>query len=1024
MDNRVFKDMPNRVLNDVKKSEDQCKLLLAEVMDVAAKSHPNYRSYTTSLLLNRLISIIDICNYRNEAGDLMHMAKDIFNNRATQPCYGLCCKSDALPIALKGVSKKWLDALKEAENSEEWLIQDKGWKSEVVLDAMAIIEEMEALLAKLANPSAPVAKVDHAYLPYTRAAKRRGVEPATDDVFERTQKLSRLWEKFRVIIGSEPDPDTVWFSYPFTKVENPPAHAAFASTENLNTIEQLWKSGSKSIFPLITGILPQPIGWSFANAFAEICASPNNYLLFARSHLVKNGSLAFALTMRDRVSYLLRSPKRVSSRVSWNTMINAMEDDDQQLLEFNSFEYRMTQVSNFGFEIYDNEPCNVWKRESDGPVILTSLLEHVCALEGFLQERFPVDSGLSCLVDLRASNAYLLNGLFFVDVENVCVDNNCVCTIVPALSSARLRFPRQAFVAKNLSSHKLLCNNLALFFYYAVTGNNLPEFSVNEDDEDGVFRSEFARKVNTITVDRRFLDPMFVHLILCLYVGDCNLRDPAFKSFAHQALLRAFLYTHEAKVNAYLHIKELQSEIGDHDQAMNVNFDSFLNIKRPQPGSDWVQSLALAYVEKYGMATAPSSMPNLRIADEPATGIGPHREIMVNCLLDLCRHDTFYLEIDTEKRKIVARKNKSTTCRVCQANKDKDDPQKCIVSLSPTTFAIAQFADRIVLECLHVNAALPVIFGMSAIAAVFSNVCPPETAARLLLSERSTFARKIADSTFEQRNAVHALPASVSESRLFPMYFPQFEKFRAELARLPERAAHALYTIINRVPETGELETDVAVNDLEARIMVASMITVGHLSDTLEFCQSLLEVHIGKITSYKSFETAVASISGVVENLGLTDHIALFLKTAKSIFSVWALFGWVCRASRSQLEEFLRVLGIESKILNRCKRLFFSNPDNLKTHLAAIECYNAMVQADDKLLVVDLVKPKVKLNALRSNFWLAEDLISVMFDADSNHMATVATCTHTITLPVAVDWRRINMLMEYVLASKAKYSMA
>jgi len=859
-------------------STTEAEKVFVGVIATALRNHKDFNDYVESYMTGRLLSIVELCDFQDQDDQWMPASVELFSllaKRAYRHCCSFCCKWNSLPLVAR-LSRK-VDLTGREPAVVAWL----GERSKLINlrtgDFSALVDKMEKLLA-----SAP----DSASAEHVKK-RARGISPPALSGSELAAAISELWKSLREWFFKGDDTKTSYFSFPFKKYRRSADFKAITKESQIRPIKA--DCERSQIFPLVTGTLPLSVEQRFADEYmayhGALCEEKLRRCLIPKGWNLRSAGIPFYVANRCYPVPLIEPKQMVSMALECapcvSTNADLVDDDDDNdddhqgvttsTVHTMSSSYHSHEIPNFGLKALHSNWMRIesWDAEDYSNAFLT-LVDHVALLEE-LCSKMPV----ATLFEKRGESI-VVNPLFFLTPSRLRNDyREGLFAVVPAMSlfeeRARNCIPYE-LIARGASIHRILCNNLARILYLIASGKDLPDFGV-DDDDDGIARMRFATTVSSMSTELELLSPNFMHLVLCLYFGDCELQSVEFKSHSSRAFfnLRAFKNCAENSCLAS-EIRIINKDIMVND-TQPFGDDEVTVMDRPVEGLDYFLTLlqkrkssrsSLGFLQwETRMNLVNHSTNGTRTWTD---GFGPHRELLALLLLDLCKHSKFKFELNEKRHEIQMRRFPSSECRVCCTEIARQtmhhlygSTSKCVLDLDLALGSPEGLATRIVHECLAMRVSLPVVFGLSALYVAFGSFGSNEKLLnRFLYAEHGWYAQLISSQDFASRNlrgSMQPPTGFMSDNRR------RLVHFKAAAQRNPTAAYLALYEVVNAVPFWENASSSVEMPDDTFRKLVLSLLRFNDFNVILK-------------SEYEALLFAGVDISAVEELLRFTNDMA------------------------------------------------------------------------------------------------------------------------------------------------------
>ena len=430
-------------------------------------------------------------------------------------------------------------------------------------------------------------------------------------------------------------------------------------------------------------------------------------------------------------------------------------------------------------------------------------------------------------------------------------------------------------------------------------------------------------------------------------------------------------------------------------------------------------------------------------------GIGPHRDLMRELLLDMCKHDTSFLELNAEKRQIRARtKNLSprgvATCAHC-ANQATHAAIAQLMARHHTVVpdsmcmlaAVASLANIdffIVQECIRIRLEMPYTFTMTALVAALNLDTNNQRSAAIELSEAGIYKTQVADCTFAER-------AQVEQQRVVDCFnrrphsggYRQFDMFMQCFAQSRVIAYNSLYFLMNRtlldtrVAAATVFESTASLPLEQMRVIVSSLLAFEPLSKQAnlaytEFLRQLADISI-PMADFVAIAVNPELMDSIPKTLPMGPFIGVVATNAK-LRAGWRLFQWLLDADYAQLCAFLKAMGVQLDVVLRCASAFFASRERSVYFAKAKQEYDTtgkrfLGTGPSQLEELHHSLPQFELSLLASQFWMRSDLIRVQMEPDSARLPTISTCVRVLNWPIGMPQERTTQAMANLLAASA-----
>jgi hypothetical protein len=1031
-------------------NNESCADLFSKIVSEAVVNHESPTTHMLSFFSGRLTSIVDLCDYEDFNGKTMRAGIELLEViRICWPCHctEICCSWDAYPLAMRAMrafkaSTAWKSdpLLAKACNTLS------GGEDVDILGAIDVIEKIEKILKSHVNVDELAVSSDVEHAPDTQSLKRRAVSPSTSTSQERTAKLiSDLWSTFCRSIGFFKGDNftSEKFTYPYRKRTAPAIDDKFLPlpvhiSRVLNSGEYLYR------YPLVTGRIPKTADFKFANDYAKVVDLSRRLrsnLLFENVDTFACLELPWAfIKIRERTpvrQFFYTAAKR-SMKIDYFTALDSVRKEEIIESRVDMFDRSMVQ-RNIGIGRIDmmntswaGTPWLLAKKDEWNALI--GLVEHVAALELLIMD-------ISSLVFRQEKDSpFVFNTLFFLGFENVMLDcQNGILNVFPIIGVASDFLPNDAFTEKNLNVHTLLCNNLARFLYFSISGNHLDFSDIVEDDDDGLNRERLSRKLVTMAADFTLLDSAFVHLIVCLFFGDCNFADAAFRGYYRNALKSAFHRNEMRLEEMRRYNSQFTRSILTGDMRRDPISDERLALITPNPEegeiTDWLESFVAASQQSQTILWG-DEFPMLEYKGVDARGMGPFRELIVKILIDCCKHSAFFLSIDTENRELVARRGLSDECAHCRASNGIFKHYltaiggSCILRPHPSRTSYNNLAREIARMVILTRADLPLNFGLSAIVATMAMPDSKEYLRTVMLSYTNSYRSAVFDSKFSNRNEIKNFETLKSLNLQELRSRPKFAKFAEAWKIDPHVSYMALYAIVNRVTPRIPGAIDSVLTLDNARAMLLSLLQFpANLIKTAKAASMAVarEMHLFSTTNPDEIR-AFAADPANAEKWSVLFRLSDECKTAVgAVHTAWSLIAWVSNASLEEISGFLLSMGTSINMFERCCSAFLGDPRRSDAVEEALREYYLVVQQllrannyEDRVALFCRV-PDYAFEKMSCNFWMDCDSVHVLFFNTRRRMPEIATCSRVLRMPVCATEESIKEMMAHVIAARSEY---
>jgi hypothetical protein len=1057
------------------KHAELCTKILEKFKECIAENHATPADFNVSFMANRLLTIADLCDFRDDKGAWMPAAIELFAilaERRHHHCSNFCCRWDTFPLVIAIVERLGVPFTLFTIDPVTQVKSKCMCNLETTKSFIGFVNALEILLPRLIDPAAVTQGAAG-----KRVVKKRQLS-SPEEQRELAAQVDALWKGICAYVNL--DHTSVKFTAPYSRDSTPPAvEASLKSTFPFVDVDEFCSVMSAVDRPLVSGKIPSLVDWRFANAFATVCSKefqarglhlfPTD-MRFARTGLlpivcIPENESKMEVAIKEhtiKVIHLWMNDRTLSATVSEDgdqddlmDRMFASPSTDVRGVELLENYYHESQNKNFGFNFYSHHYNSVMSQElddkfhRDAPIAFLALLEHMGALEEQLLACYPADKGWSVLVEERGGGdgAMVLNPLFFVGKENVRMQwEDSLFKVLPMTNLNRVCLPNAAFVRAHRGNVRaLLSNNLARFIYYAASGRPLPSIG-DTDDDDGLARAAFVHYVPSLTVDRHYLDAKFMHMILCLYFGECDLNSKNFRAYAQKALRGVQLRTAMNLRTSDQTCRETADLIAGQDMPIRNQWNTVLEVTDTLCWDAVYTKLADL------VRTSPSFMrefPMLKEKSSVGVGFGPHREMLTALLFDMCKHDTFFLELQPERRQIRARSVIARTCTHCST----DATQMAIrhlalrsgVSLPAPTCMLQLVACSgnvdfwIVHECLRARLELSVTFTMSALVAAMNLDTNNELSAQIELSECGIYKIQVADATFAERAKVEKQRTlDCFKRRQHSSGYVPFEMFQKCYAQNKIVSYNTLYYLINRMlPTVATFDVNnvaaKTLSDDNMRALVSSMISFEPLNRDAKTAFIMLKEELGRVNIDVRDFVAIANdpdlAGSIPSSVPMAPFIAVVATNAK-LNAAWRFFEWFLAADYAKLCAFLKAMGVEVDVLLRCASRFFAARDRTVAFTQAKLEFGFKGKpflgiGPSQIDELDTARPQFELASLSNSlFWLRSDQIRIHFEPDSTKLPTISTCLRVLNLPIGMSRERMASSMDHVIASAGTYLLA
>lgn len=914
--------------------------------------HGSQTNHHRSYVRNRLALVGDLCDMREPSGAFCTPATEMLAftwQGREQLCRNACCRSDVLPL--------WYKFLRDKHEGGRFFtpIMEKFLQMCVHLDWFDWFAE-----SQLRNSAASESEDgDGDGVPASK--KRRLARTLLG-----AQDFTQHWNAVLQFLGL---PTVSNVPLDFHSMQ--PVRVELCSP--LTTFDV---SPSNGDIALANGLLPPSVGVKFAASYmrASRIGAPCLIRAIDSVFIVNNVPI-------------FKPDNKYSEELPFLTPLAFLYSSLRNGSTF--FLNRLRYNMNFGLNQLQEERT-VWNAGVlfAGDLEIVTLLRHVKSLATTLT--------WSDLVELRGDKRQccLLNELLFLAPENIYV-SRAGFHLSPNLNIRRGVLPSAEFVRRHDGNvPALLSNNFARLLYSLITGREMPDtIGLEFDDEDGTSRTAFMFHVNPFTVSGTCLNPRQMHCLACLYFGDFK-----FDNEQHTAaLIDAFgaasdWFTNILPSGVYYNKDLLDSTTQFAEYVLRNHFAD-----RPQMvltnDSDG-RDLALQFCQKLpSYPLLEESIPYLKFHDSQAHGQGPHVDAARRLFLSACRHENFFLEIDAGRRRIVPRRNRSLTCRICSADVSSGgggDNAPCIFTHDEELLATSR---AIASECILMRIDLPVTLSFAAIVAILRiRIDSPELAVLLEYADSGPLAQRLSTLSMDEHNQF-VLTATTSRGEE-----PRLTQFvRSFLGEFNEKTMCILYGALNRsMPferKRPVAEIDVGV----AREVVFRLCQFTPSKVPTEFFDLFANLRRSIGNNPARFADYIRTLDSASPTTGRA--LRAIVAKHRENRALWSFFGWLQEASLADLCALVQSLGSDPALIAVYAQ------DNMPlvhtNYLLNAERRRALEDYDCQLeTLLDCRLPDWRVEQRDTGRILDSDRIAVCVSArDSEpHIVRVATCFRTLTL--------------------------
>lgn len=998
------------------------KTFLNEVLSIAKKNHATPDEYLESFKIGRLLSLVIICDLTSN-DTLVQPARELLSliskeKYAHCPC--LCCKWDVAPLVFRQLCDKKVPLTPDLKN---WTSTFPLEQCEKIEQFVSAVEEFEKHIAKITG--------EEATEPPQKQARRQ--KKKVSDLLFDVSHSSALWTQVRR-----------FFSFPTKAVSvgqlssKPPKLLECVDLPDADdklfrpTCSDVPEKLDACLFAVVSGTLPPFMESKFARDFLCILSDADDErCLFSCVRAVAYDGRVFLKTQESTVQCIVMPDIIDMGRFDDSLCPPSTPCDISYawIFRFTSFSHMMC---NYGLNVREPPQTLVEKLpKSAYQFVLYSLVEHVGKLERLLKEKnIPLLSG-----DVYEDT--VVNPFFVLTPNNVRYDRHTnIVKIVPCVGQ-RHRFTKSclpsSLIAKRANKHRILCNNLARFIYLAVTNKPLPEIG-DEDDEDGLARTRFAREASSMTADGELLTSSFMHMILCLWFGDCDLLSIEFRQYAMRAFTSIKDQFEEVPLTFQHEVREVRRQIVNEDFSRSIHFNK-LELAAPEEGADWVYAFFKSAAD-FGFAHfTDRNFPALTLKDQVAVGNGPHRELLVKILIDLCNHSGFPLTIDTDRRALRLRKSANDECLVCKNPRYPEtwmvwcgSSTSCIVSRGAARSSPESFSDMaiwVALQSMLESVNFPATFSISAIGYLLGCSTKKNFFDALLCADHGEFSAATASWSFSDRKMtcpdLHPYIGHQVSNSLSCQVFPSL---RSVFADRPLLACMALYHYANSVPFESDLpDSTTELDEKELRIMCISLLDFGNLREDFRVSFNSLMLGEGRPTSLEELENFERTMYNTLSDPEEHEKMQNFIALCRKMVSMFVFVKWLMRAEAADLEKFLAIVGSSVEFLRRCRRAYFAryhSEDRLSlVRQILLEFCNHREKSETPFSARFFQEDASHIGR---KCWLDHERIKVTFENTPHRLPTVSTCVRKIQLPLIVCDERVDWAMKWLLDNGTQYN--